>query len=63
VHPGASSLLFSVVPEADLAATLEFVRAVRDRTRFGSGLNLPDYPKGVERVVAVDPSAEAYLRF
>jgi ubiquinone/menaquinone biosynthesis C-methylase UbiE len=26
---------------------------------FGSGLNLPHYPEGVERVVAVDPSAEA----
>jgi len=25
---------------------------------FGSGLNLPHYPEGVERVVAVDPSAE-----
>jgi hypothetical protein len=32
VHPGASSLLFSVVPEADLAETLVFLRSVRDRT-------------------------------
>jgi hypothetical protein len=31
VHPGASSMLFTVVPEGDLAETLGLLRAARDR--------------------------------
>jgi hypothetical protein len=31
VHPGGSSLLFSVVPDAEAEATLRFLREVRDR--------------------------------
>jgi Nitrogen regulatory protein P-II len=31
VHPGGSSLLFTVVPDGALAETLEFLRGVRDR--------------------------------
>jgi nitrogen regulatory protein PII len=30
IHPGASSLLFSVVPDSALDATLTLLRAVRD---------------------------------
>jgi hypothetical protein len=30
-HPGASSLLFTVVPEAEEAETLRFLRELRDR--------------------------------
>ena len=30
VHPGGSSLLFTVVPDAELEETLAFVRRVRD---------------------------------
>ncbi|MGE5233349.1 MAG: P-II family nitrogen regulator [Acidobacteriota bacterium] len=32
VHPGGSSLLFSVVADEDAAATVEFVRRVRDES-------------------------------
>jgi hypothetical protein len=31
VHPGASSMLFTVVPESDLDETLGLLRAARDR--------------------------------
>ena len=31
VHPGASSMLFTVVPEKDLGETLGLLRAARDR--------------------------------
>ncbi len=31
VHPGGSSLLFTVLPEAELAGTLDFLRQVRDQ--------------------------------
>lgn len=31
VHPGSSSLLFTVVPDGDLDATLAFLRQIRDR--------------------------------
>ena len=59
-----------VVPRiVDLTLRAEFVSEERKKcladvrgsvleVGFGSGLNLPHYPKGVERVVAVDPSAE-----
>ncbi len=30
VHPGASTVLFTVVPDADLEGTLAFLRGVRD---------------------------------
>ena len=32
VHPGGSSLLFTVVPDEDLKLTLGFVRGLRDET-------------------------------
>jgi nitrogen regulatory protein PII len=31
VHPGASSMIFTVVPDADFEATLGFLRRVRDQ--------------------------------
>lgn len=31
VHPGGSSLLFTVVPDAEAGSTLAFLREVRDR--------------------------------
>jgi hypothetical protein len=31
VHPGGSSLLFTVVPDEQLQSTVEFVKDVRDR--------------------------------
>jgi len=31
VHPGGSSLLFTVLPDGELAGTLDFLRGVRDR--------------------------------
>ena len=31
VHPGGSGLLFTVVPDGDLEATVAFLREVRDR--------------------------------
>jgi hypothetical protein len=40
VHPGASSLLFTVLPEPELKGTLDFLRSVReeagvrDQTKF-----------------------------
>jgi hypothetical protein len=30
VHPGSSSLLFTVLPEGELASALDFLRRVRD---------------------------------
>lgn len=40
VHPGGSSLLFSVVPDADGAATVEFVHQVRDQAGVAAATKL-----------------------
>lgn len=46
VHPGASSLLFTVVEDDQLPPTLEFVRAVRDRSGAADATKI--YWGGVE---------------
>jgi len=46
VHPGGSSLLFSVVADEDAAATVEFVRKVRDDS--GSAVATKIYVVAVE---------------
>jgi hypothetical protein len=48
VHPGGSSLLFSVVPDDDLPAALAFVKEVRDRARAGETTRI--YVAPVEEV-------------
>lgn len=35
VHPGGTSLLFSVVPDDQASETLRFLRSVRDTARVG----------------------------
>jgi len=44
VHPGGSSLLFSVVPDAEAEATLSFIKAIRDRARVGDVTKLFSIP-------------------
>jgi hypothetical protein len=48
VHPGGSSLLFTVLPEGELAAALAFLREVRDRT--GAAESTKIYVAGADEV-------------
>jgi len=49
VHPGGSSLLFTVVPDADVKATTAFLREVRDRAGVADATKI--YVSPVEEVV------------
>ena len=46
VHPGGSSLQFTVVPDADAQPALDFVRGVRDRTGVAEATKI--FVAGVE---------------
>ena len=44
VHPGASSLLFLVLPEEDTASALRLLLAVRDREQVGDTTKIFSVP-------------------
>ena len=49
VHPGGSSLLFTVVPDNELDSTLGFLKQVRDQVGVGEATKL--YVTDVEEIV------------
>ncbi len=49
VHPGGSALLFTVVPDAELAATTAFLRDVRDRAGVAESTKI--YVAPVDEVI------------